>query len=107
VIDFQSHSPTFFVSNLIFLLVLQPPSSKVMLSHDNFTWTCKATLEHIRETGVGCGSDEALVSFLPLSSSIAARLLDLHMPMVMHGVRAFRAPPATDAIEPPELEIDQ
>jgi hypothetical protein len=88
VIVFQSHSPTFFVSNLIFLLlilllVLQPPSSKVMLSHDNFTWTCKATLEHIRETGVGCGSDEALVSFLPLSSSIAARLLDLHMPMVM------------------------
>ena len=54
----------------------------VMVSHDNLTWTSAAVLGHIAETGLGCGGEEHIVSYLPLSH-IAAQLLDLVVPMAV------------------------
>ena len=53
-----------------------------MMSHDNLTWTARATLEHVRDTGFGQGPREELVSYLPLSH-IAAQLLDIYLPMAI------------------------
>jgi long-chain-fatty-acid--CoA ligase ACSBG len=72
-----------------------------MVSHDNLTWTGKATLRHLVETGFGCGGNfkgslsatkgklstqqqagERLVSYLPLSH-IAAQLLDVVVPVLI------------------------
>ena len=52
------------------------------MSHDNLTWTARATLEHVRDTGFGQGPREELVSYLPLSH-IAAQLLDIYLPMAI------------------------
>lgn len=60
----------------------------VMLSHDNITWTatvCVGMLEF--------GSDERLISYLPLSH-IAAQMTDIHGPLSIGGCIYFAKPDA-------------
>lgn len=60
----------------------------VMLSHDNYTWTCKAA---IKKYGLVPGSNDRLVSYLPLSH-VAAQIIDV-IGNILGGAHMYFAEP--------------
>jgi len=75
------------VTSLIYTSGTTGPPKAVMLTHDNITWTAQAQLS----TMDPLGSDDHMISYLPLSH-IAAQMLDMHCPM-MTGLQVWFAQP--------------